>query len=98
MTTPSSETETSTKKQDATCTINQFEVVKCNYCDCILETVEEKDTAIGHNYVEGICENCGLSEIFPLSYRFDKGKIIITDCDYKATTIEIPEKIWYTLL
>ena len=85
--------ETTTKIQEAACTTNRFETVKCNYCDYILETIEEKDTAIGHNYVEGICEKCGLSVNFPLSYRLDNGEIIITNCDYSATTVEIPEKI-----
>ena len=33
--------------------------------------VEEKETAKGHNYVDGICESCGLSEDFSLSYSFD---------------------------
>ena len=89
--TPGSEFTTVT--HEATCTINKKITQQCNYCDSAFEVVTEKETATGHNYVNGVCENCGLVEAFPLSYEYNNGTIKITDCNTSVTEVVIPAEI-----
>ncbi len=43
-------------KKEATCTENGVSEMRCMYCDSQYEKVV---FAFGHNYVDGVCENCG---------------------------------------
>ncbi len=54
---------------DPTCTeIGYSDGVCCEVCETVLTEPEEKP-ATGHNYVDGVCANCG--EEVPLTYTFD---------------------------
>ena len=78
---------------EATCTINKITNQYCNYCDYIFEPIIEKGTATGHKYVDGVCENCGLSVNFPLNYLLTDNSIIITGCNSLVRTVDIPSTI-----
>ncbi len=45
------------RKASPTCTDDGYEKTACRFCD--YEIVESTTPAIGHNYVDGVCENCG---------------------------------------
>lgn len=50
---------TTTTTTDATCTTDGSTVVTCDDCGV---TSQEKISALGHNYVDGICSRCGKVE------------------------------------
>ena len=74
--------------KDATCTIGIIGEYSCNHCDSVL--VCEEGTPLGHNYIDEICENCGLPEDFQLSYKFNNGEIEITDYKNNITDVVFP--------
>ncbi len=48
----------------ATCTENAWKFQTCNRCghESETETFESFGTKLGHNYIDGVCKNCGESE------------------------------------
>ena len=77
--------------KDATCTIGRYVKHSCNHCDSVFVTTE--GVPLGHSYVDGMCDNCGLEENNPLTYKFNDGTIEITDCLWDAVSVVIPKTI-----
>lgn len=77
-----SHTNTNEVIEEATCTESGSRTVTC--LDCESEIVSEIIDALGHNYVDNICENCGKQD--PVSIVYNGYYYLILDDKYLDTT------------
>lgn len=68
--------------EEATCTESGSRTVTCLDCDSVIEA--EILPALGHNYIDGICDNCGEQD--PTSIVYDGYYYLILNSKYLDST------------
>ncbi len=84
---------------NATCTEDGTKTAKCDGCEQT-DTIADPGSAIGHNYVNGVCTGCGDVEVRYIAMFMADGEVIgkieFTAEDKSITEPSVPEKTGYT--